>query len=207
MSFSTVLQPSFLHFPFSVSSSYQPVTNSVSIEALWTPKFHRFVCCCQVGTLCELVSEYLIFVLQTNACFSSFFIGIENIFAPAHITFANIIEIKSMNSIADTACIFFKHMPAFIYPDNRSPISKKGWIFSIPFRSCFFQEKGIVAKLILYFAWWMITNISGSTSRKQWNFQFPQKEKEFPSLFFGNNDFFRKFVFWVYEITLKKTLN
>ena len=38
----------------------------------------------------------------------------------------------------------------------------------------------------------MITNTSGSTTVKQRNFQFLQKEKRFPSLLVGNNDFFSK---------------
>ena len=58
-----VLQHSFLHLRLSVCSSYQLVTNSVYVDGLWAPKFHSFVCQCQVATLCELASERLFFFL------------------------------------------------------------------------------------------------------------------------------------------------
>ena len=204
----------FLFFPLSISSSYHLVTNSVSIESPWTPRFYSFVCCCQVGTPCELVCEHLIF-LQKNACLSSFFIGIENLIAPVCITFANVIDIKNMNSIADTAWIFFKRLRAFNNPVYRSvQLARKAEIFRFSFE-VFFQEKGIVAKLILYFAGWMVTIFPGNMTVKQRNFQFPQKGKQFPSLLVGNNDFFFESMFfekhlslsWVNDITLKKTLN
>ena len=176
-----------------MSSSYHPVTNSVSVESFWTPSFRSFVGRRQAGPLSELACEHLFF-FQKNSCFSSSFIGIENTFAAARIIFANVIDIKRMHSIANTAWISLKRLRAFIYPDYTSPICKKVKICDF-LSKFFFQKKGIVAKLLLYFAGWMITNSSGNTTVKQRIFQFPQKEKLFPSLLVGNNDFFRNYVF------------
>ena len=59
-----MLQPHFLHFFSSISSFYHLVTKSVSVDGLWAPMFHKFVCCCHIGMLCELVCQHLFFLFQ-----------------------------------------------------------------------------------------------------------------------------------------------
>ena len=131
-----------------------------------------------------------VFLFQKNYCFSSSFIGIENNYAPARITFASVTDIKSNKFYAEYPWIFLKRLRAFIYPAFSSPISKKGWNSSISFRKLFLTEKAIVAKLSLYLVEWMRTNISRSTTLYQQTFQFAEKEGKLPSLLVGNKGFF-----------------
>ena len=146
LSFPKVLQPRLLHFFFvRFQFFFHPVTKSVSVDGLWAPLFLKFVCCCKIGTLCELVCEQLFFLFQQNSCFSLSLIGLENFFALTRITYASVSDIKSMNSIADTPWTFPKRLLSFISPVYRSRISKKAWNF-FPEKKIFFTKKEPVAK-------------------------------------------------------------
>ena len=127
--FSKGATASFPTFFSSVSSSYHLVKKSFSVDGFSDPMFYKFVCFCRNGTLCELVCEHLFFLFPQKSCSSVSFIVIENIFAPTRILSASVIDIKFMNSIADTPWIFLKRPPAFISPDYRSRISQKNWNF------------------------------------------------------------------------------
>ena len=139
--FPKVLQPRSLHFfvRFQLLSLGNEVSfcwwivgpNSPQIFRL-LPKWYALQ-----FSLWAFVSKNLI---QQKSCFSISFIGIENIFAPTRITSAGVIEIKSMNSIADTPRIFpTKRLPACKSPDYRCRHSRKSWNF-------FFLEKTIFTK-------------------------------------------------------------
>ena len=92
---------------------------SVSPNRLWAPLFLKLVCYCKIGRLCELICDQLFFLFQQNSCFSLSFIGIEKLFALTRITYANLSDMKSMNSVADTPWSFPKHLLAFLSPDHR----------------------------------------------------------------------------------------
>ena len=152
--------------------------------------FIKFVCHCKTGALCELVCEHLFFLFQQNSCFSPSFIATENFFSPTRITYASVSDIKNMNSTADTPWTFPKLLLAFISPDYRSRISKKGWNFFFFLKKTFHQEKGTVAKSFFNLVDWMIANIWKTMSIKQRNFKPAQKRRQIPSFFVGNNGFF-----------------
>ena len=97
----------------------------------------------------SLVCEELFFVFQQYSCFSLRFIGIEKFFWLSRISYASVINIKSMNNVADTPWTFPKRILAFSAPDYKSRISKKGWNFFF-FLSKNFTKKGTVVKSILY---------------------------------------------------------
>ena len=87
-------------------------------------------------------SVFLFF--QQKSWFSLSFIGIESLFAPTRKTSASVCDIESMNSFADTRWIFPKPLLAFIYPDYRSWISKKGWNFFYFRKKIFLRKKELL---------------------------------------------------------------
>ena len=125
----------------SVSSFYQPVTKSVSVDGLWATIFLKFVCYYKIGTFCELVCEQLFFLFQQNSCFSFSFIDIEKFFALTRITYASVSDIESMNSVAHTSWTFPKRLLALLFPDHRSRISKKFFLF---LEKIFFTKKELL---------------------------------------------------------------
>ena len=113
----------------SVSGFYHWVTKSVCGDGFWAPMFLNFFCYCKNGTLCELVCRHLFFLFHQNSCFSFSFNDLEKFFAPTHIIYASVSDIKSMNSVAYTPWAFPKRPLALIPPDHMSRISKKVWNF------------------------------------------------------------------------------
>ena len=85
---------------------------------------HSLVRFCKVCTFCELVFEHL-FSFSESSCFSTSFIGIENIFATTRNNFANVENMESLNVITETLWILPKSLQAGSYPKYWSPISKR----------------------------------------------------------------------------------
>ena len=133
-----------LNFFSSVSSFFYPVTKSVSVDCFMVPLVLKLVCYCKIGTFCELVYEQLFFPFQQKSCFSLLFIGIEKFFALTRIVYASVSDIKSKNINAVTPWTFPKRLLAFISPDYRSRISKKGWNFLFSCKKHFFTKKELL---------------------------------------------------------------
>ena len=160
-----------------------------------------------IVTFCDLVCKHLFFPFQRKICFSLYFIGIENFFAPTCETSASVSDTKSTNSKADTPWIFPKRLLLFVFPDYRSRISKKNATFSFSWKT-FVHENGTVANPFFNDDEHMIANILRSRSLNQRNFNSVRKKKrQFPSFLVGKNGIFseRRFskkhlsLSWVYD--------
>ena len=134
---------------------FQPVTKSFSVDGLRAPLFLKFVRFCKIGTLCQLVCERLFFLFQQNSCFSLSFIDIEIYSTLARIPYSSVSDIKNKNSISDTPWTVTKYPLAFISPDYRSRISKKGWNLLFFLKKKFFTKKELLQNQFSTFLnWW-----------------------------------------------------
>ena len=136
----------FYNFFSSVSQFLSPCKD-VSFRWWFVgPNVPQFCLLLKPGSIWELVCEsvQLLPLVQRNSCFSLSFKRIENFFSPTRVTYPSVSHVKSSNSIAHISWNFPKRLLAFISPDYRSRVSKKGWNFF------FSVKKKIVRKKELF---------------------------------------------------------